>query len=61
MKEVRKKRKKNILRLQVIGLVASGIVVLAILLFLFLFRITTVTVEGNIHYTEDEINQILAY
>lgn len=59
MKEVRKKRKKNILRLQVIGLVASGIVVLAILLFLFLFRITTVTVEGNIHYTEDEIKSMV--
>lgn len=40
-------------------LVISGILVLSILLFLFLFRVSTVTVEGNIHYTEDEVKAMV--
>ena len=56
-KRTRKKRKENT---KLIGLVTvSGILVLAILLFLFLFQINTVTVEGNIHYTEDEVKAMV--
>lgn len=59
MEKIRKKRKINVLRAQIIGLAVSGIVALIILLFLFLFRIREVTVEGNIHYTEDEIKSMV--
>ncbi len=59
MKKHVKKHKRNVLRRQVIGLVTIGIIALGILLFLFLFRITEVTVEGNIHYTEDEIKSMV--
>lgn len=59
MKKVQRERKKKVLRWQIIGLAVSAMVMLGILLFLFLFRITTVTVEGNIHYTEDEIKAMV--
>lgn len=43
----------------IILVVITGVLALAILVFLFLFRITSVTVEGNIHYTEDEIKSMV--
>lgn len=56
-KRTRKKRKENT---KLIALVTvSGILVLAILLFLFLFQINTVTVEGNIHYTDAEVKAMV--
>lgn len=56
-KGTRKKRKENT---KLIALVTvSGILVLAILLFLFLFQINTVTVEGNIHYTDAEVKAMV--
>lgn len=38
---------------------AFGVLILAVLLFLLLFQIKIVTVEGNIHYTEGEIKSMV--
>lgn len=59
MNKRRKKRTGKGLRLQVIALVTSGIIAVGLLIFLFGFRITSVTVDGNIHYTEDEIKAMV--
>lgn len=50
-----KKRSINWLRIQMSILIVTGIFAVFVLLFLFLFRIKEVTVEGNIHYTKEEI------
>lgn len=59
MKEIQGKKKKKIPKWQIISLVITIIVTVAVLGFLFGFRITEVTVEGNIHYTENEIKDLV--
>lgn len=57
--EKQNRSSRNILRLQFIVLIVTGVLAGAILLFLFLFRIKDVTVEGNIHYTDEEIKEFV--
>lgn len=59
MKEVQGKKRKKVPKWQIISLVITMIVTVAVLGFLFGFRITEVIVEGNIHYTEDEIKDLV--
>ena len=49
-----KKSKINWLKVQLTLLIITGIIAVLALLFLFLFRIKDVVVEGNIHYTDEE-------
>lgn len=37
----------------------SGVLIVAVLLFIYLFHVKTITVEGNIHYTEEEIKAMV--
>lgn len=59
MKEIQDKGNKTIPRWQFVILGITVFVTVAVLGFLFGFRITKVTVEGNIHYTEEEIKDLV--
>lgn len=59
MKTVQKKRKKKVPRWQMILLVTLILLTSGVLGFLYGFRVKTVTVEGNIHYTEDEVKEMV--
>lgn len=59
MKEIQNKRKKKIPKWQIVVLVVTTLVTAAVLLFLFGFQIKEVSVEGNIHYTEEEITDLV--
>lgn len=59
MKTVQKKHKKKVPRWQMIVFVSLILITSAVLGFLYGFRVKTVTVEGNIHYTEDEVKEMV--
>lgn len=56
-KATREGQKTNRTMIMLVGI--SGVLTAAILLFIFLFHIKKVTVEGNIHYTEEEIKAMI--
>lgn len=44
---------------KIILLVLAALLLIGIFLFLFLFRVTTINVTGNIHYTNEEIEDMV--
>lgn len=59
MEKKRKKLSKKQTRLRMTGLIVLGLFLIGMLLFLFLFRVGEVEVEGNIHYTAEEIEAMV--
>ena len=56
-KATREGQKTNRTMIMLVGI--SGVLTVAVILFICLFHIKKITVEGNIHYTEEEIKAMI--